>query len=123
MNIALWIAQGVLATMFLMAGVMKSTQPKEKLSNMAWTSRSSLQKIRFIGVSEILIGLGLVLPWLTGILPILTIVAAGALILVMILAIAEHVKHKERKDIITNLVFIAIAAFVIWGRYSAELLG
>lgn len=118
MNIALWIAQGILAVMFVMAGLMKSTQSKEKLSTMDWTTRHSIGKIRFIGISELLIGLGLVLPWLTGILPILTIVAAAALVLVMILAIADHAKHKENKSIITNVVIIAIAAFVIWGRYS-----
>lgn len=123
MNITLWIAQGILSAMFIMAGLMKSTQSKEKLSTMAWTARHSLGKIRFIGISELLIGLGLVLPWVTGILPILTIVAAAAIVLVMILAIVDHAKHKENKSIITNVVIIAIATFVIWGRYSVELLG
>lgn len=118
MNIALWVAQGILGAMFLMLGLMKSTQSKEKLSKIAWTTRSSMQKIRFIGISEFLIGLGLILPQLTGVMPVLTVIAAATLALVMILAIVEHLKYKETKEIATNVVLMVLALFVAWGRYA-----
>ncbi|WP_420643045.1 DoxX family protein [Candidatus Leptofilum sp.] len=50
MNIALWIAQGLLAVAFLMAGGMKVMQPKEKLAeNMAWVEDFLANTIKGIG--------------------------------------------------------------------------
>ncbi len=72
--------------------------------------------IKFIGVSELLIGLGIVLPQLTGILPILTPVAAIALCLVMVLAAIDHYKSKEMKEVGINIFIFALSAFVVYGR-------
>ncbi|MBK9671996.1 MAG: DoxX family protein [Bacteroidetes bacterium] len=117
MNTALWIVQGLLSAMFVMAGLMKATLPKEKLSKMSWTARHSASKIKFIGFSELLIALGLILPGLTGILPILTTVAALALSLVMVLAAFDHFKNKEMKELGVNLFVIVLALFVSYGRF------
>lgn len=68
MNIAVWIIQGILALMLLMAGIMKSTQPKDKLvKSLPWVNDFSLQTVRFIGISELLGAIGIVVPQLTGI--------------------------------------------------------
>jgi hypothetical protein len=73
MNVFLWIVQAVLAAMFVLAGIMKSTQPKEKLApKLPWVQDFSAGTVRFIGVAELLGGLGLILPAATGIAPILT---------------------------------------------------
>ena len=49
MDIAVWIIQGILALMFLMAGIMKSTQPKDKLvKSLPWVNDFSSQTVRFI---------------------------------------------------------------------------
>lgn len=117
MNTALWAVQGLLGIMFTMAGLMKSTQPKEKLAKMAWTARYSSGMIKFIGVSELLIGLGLVLPQWTGILPVLTPIAALALVAIMVLAAIDHFKAGENKEIGINVFIGALAAFVAWGRF------
>ena len=59
MNVALWIVQAVLAVAFVLAGVMKSTQPKEKLQpKLPWVKDFSLGTIRLIGIAELLGGLG-----------------------------------------------------------------
>ena len=87
MNTILWIFQGLLAAMFTMAGITKSTQPKEKLEKQfPWVKDFSLNTVRFIGLSELLGAIGLIVPWLTGILPVLTPVAALGLCLIMVLA-------------------------------------
>jgi len=117
MNIALWIVQGLLAAMFVMAGLMKLFQSKEKLARLAWTARQSVGMIKFIGLSEFLIGLGLILPQLTRILLILTPIAAIALCLIMVLAAIDHFKNKEMKEIGINLFVMALAAFVVYGRF------
>ena len=84
MNTTIWIIQGILALMFFMAGFMKSTQPKEKLvTSLPWASDFNILTIRFIGISELLGAIGIVVPEYTGILPILTPIAALGLILVI----------------------------------------
>ncbi|WP_436839119.1 DoxX family protein [Nonomuraea angiospora] len=63
MNVVLWIVQAVLAAMFGMAGVMKSTQPKDKLApRLPWVEDFSAGTVRFIGIAEPAGALGLILP-------------------------------------------------------------
>lgn len=121
MNTALWITQGILAAMFAMAGVMKSTQPIDKLlkSGITWADRFSLSTVRLIGFSELLGAIGIILPWLLTIVPVLTPVAASGLAVVQFLAIFHHAKHKESKAIIFNIVLLSLAAFVAYGRFNA----
>jgi len=117
MNIALWIVQGLLIAMFVMVGVMHAIQPKEKLARNAWTVRHTAGMIKFIGISELIIGLGLIIPQLTGIIPILTPIAALALCLLMILAAINHYQHNEMKEIGINIFVMVLAAFVAYGRF------
>lgn len=77
LNIALWVAQALLAAMFLMAGAMKSTQPIEELGkSMPWVNDFSVVFVRFIGISELLGGIGLLLPAFLRIKPFFTPLAA-----------------------------------------------
>jgi uncharacterized membrane protein YphA (DoxX/SURF4 family) len=120
MNTPIWIAQILLALAFGMAGIMKATQPKEKLAaNMAWVNDFSQTQVRGIGTLEFLGAVGLILPALTGILPVLTPIAAVGLILVMIGAIFTHIRRKEYGIIVVNAVLLAIAAFIAYGRFVA----
>ena len=118
MNTALWIAQGVLAVMFGMAGVMKSTQPIDKLlkSGVTWADRFPLSTVRIIGIVELLGAVGVILPWALNIVPLLSPVAAGGLALVQLLAFLHHIKYNEGKAMLFNVVLFAIAAFVAYGR-------
>jgi hypothetical protein len=92
----------------------------EKLSKFNWTTHSSEGFVRFVGVSELLIGAGLVLPQLTGILPLITPLAALSLCMIMVLAIAEHVRYKEIHEIGKNVIIILLAAFVALGRFALD---
>ncbi|MBC7876282.1 MAG: DoxX family protein [Anaerolineales bacterium] len=119
MNIALWIAQGLLAAMFLMAGVMKTFQVEKVKVQMPWAKDRSDGFIRFVGISELLGGLGLILPLVTGILPWLTVLAAIGLTIIQLLAIfTEHLPKKEYNIIPVNIVMLALAVFVIFGRFT-----
>ncbi len=121
MNIALWIAQGVLALMFAMAGAMKATQSKEKLAaskQMGWVEDFSPTILKTIGILEILAAIGLIAPMLTGILPWLTPLAAVGLVLTMIGAIVTHLRRNETQGAIKNVVLLLIAAFVAYGRLA-----
>ena len=119
MNIAIWIIQGILAAMFGMAGVMKSTQSKEKLApQLPWVNDFSMTVVRLVGISELLGAIGLIVPWATGIQPILTPIAAAALAFVMILAAIYHLTKGEYKAIVFNIVLGGLAVAVAYFRYT-----
>jgi len=118
MHILLWIAQVLLACAFGMAGVMKATQPIDALTQagIAWASQVPLALVRFIGVSELLGAIGLILPAATKIKPFLTPLAALGLLTIMILAMAFHLSRGEIQATPINIVLGGLAAFVAWGR-------
>lgn len=119
MNIALWIVQGFLG-MFIIAGIMKATQPKEKLAlRMPWVNDFSASQVKLIGVSQILGGIGVIVPWATGIAPFLTVLAALGLALVMVFAAIYHLRKGEYKEIGVNAFFFALAIFVAVGRFAS----
>lgn len=121
MNIVLWILQILLGLLFLAAGAMKATQSKEKImesgERMAWVEDFSPTTIKIIGVLELLGGLGLILPQVTGILPWLPPAAAIGLVLTMIGAILTHIRRRDgAQPIVMNVVLLLLAAFVAYGR-------
>ncbi|MDJ0755078.1 MAG: DoxX family protein [Ardenticatenaceae bacterium] len=124
MDIVLWILQALLAVMFLMAGLMKATRSKEQIKEsggerMAWVDSLSEGQVTTIGVLEVLAGIGLILPQLTGILPILTPLAAVGLVLTMIGAALLHIQRGDgAQSIMTNIIILLLAAFVAYGRFA-----
>ena len=118
MNMALWIVQILLALLFGLTGMMKVIQPKEKLvQRMKWVEETAPSTVKAIGAVEILGAMGVVLPMLTGILPILTPLAAVGLGLTMIGATLTNLRHNEYLHIAVNVVMLALAAFVAYGRF------
>jgi uncharacterized membrane protein YphA (DoxX/SURF4 family) len=120
MEIAVWIVSGVLALGFVGGGAARALLPLDRLSRMGWPWASELPRslLRTVGGLEVAGGLGLVLPVLTGILPILTPIAACCLALVMVLAIAFHVRRRSWRDIPVNAVFAAACLFVAVARFA-----
>jgi uncharacterized membrane protein YphA (DoxX/SURF4 family) len=117
LHIGLWIAQALLAFAFVSAGAMKSTQPIAKLAEMmVWPGAIPEGLVRFIGVSEFLGGVGLILPAITRIKPILTPLAGVGLATIQALAIFFHLSRGEYGALPFNLTLGALAAFVAWGR-------
>ena len=120
MNIALWIAAGLLAVAFLAAGLAKLVQPREKLaSNMGWVEDFSDGPVKLIGLLEVLGAVGLILPAITKIVPILVPLAATGLALLMVGAIVVHARRGEKQAIPVNVALLALALFVAWGRFGA----
>ena len=120
MNTVLWIVQGILVVMFLMVGMMKLMQPKEKMAEkMGWVEDFSQTQVRGIGVLEVMGALGLVLPMLTGIAPILTPIAAIGLALTMVGAFMTHMRRKDPMVPmgVMNIMLFAMAVFVAFGRF------
>lgn len=120
MNVVLWIVAGVLAAAFLGAGVMKVSRPKEQLasSGMAWVEDFSPGMVKFVGAVEILGALGLILPAVLDIAPVLVPLAALGLVLAMIGAAVVHVRRKELNTIAPSVVLLVLSAVVVWGRFG-----
>ena len=119
MNIVLWVVQILLALAFLMAGTLKATQPIDKLAaRMQWVnSLRPPRLVRVIGLLEVLGAIGLILPAVTGILPWLTPLAAGGLVLTMIGAMMLHARRSEVAHIAPNVILLLLAAFIVVGRF------
>lgn len=119
MDIALWIAAGLLALAFLAAGGMKLTQPKEKLAaaGMGWTEDFSATGVKLIATAEVAGAIGLILPPLVNIAPVLAPVAATGLLVTMVGAAIVHVRRGEGQAVVAPLVLGLIAAFVGYGRF------
>lgn len=117
-NIGLWIVQVVLAGVYAMAGFMKLSQPIEALvaSGMSYAGDYPELLTRFIGTMELLGAIGIILPAATRILPRLTPLAAVGFALIQVLAMGVHISRGEFMVLPMNLVLLALALFVIWGR-------
>ncbi|HLT30595.1 MAG TPA: DoxX family protein [Myxococcaceae bacterium] len=119
LRIALSIAQALLGVMFFMVGLMKTFQPLEAIgASLPWVLEYPAALTRFIGISELAAGVGLVLPGLLRIKPFLVPLAAAGLVVVMILAAGFHALRGEFGAIPMNLVLGGLAAFIAWGRHK-----
>ena len=109
----LWTLQGLLAALFLFAGAMKLIVPLEAL-----VAQSSLPGwfLLFIGVAEVLGGLGLILPGLVHIQTRLTPLAAAGLVIIMFGATALTVADGHVAPAVMPLVIGILAAFIAYGR-------
>ncbi|MGB8406207.1 MAG: DoxX family protein [Mycobacterium sp.] len=120
MNLTLWILAGVLAFAFAGSGVMKLVVPKDKLitAGQGWAENVDPNAIRLIGVAELAGAIGLIVPPLVHIAPVLVPLAAVGLALVMVGAIVTHGRRKEYPNVVVNLVLLAMALVVAWGRFG-----
>ena len=114
MNVALWIIQGLLAALFLFAGGMKLITPIEEMTRQiampGWF-------LRFIGVAEMLGGLGLIFPWLLRIRAKLTPLAAAGLTVIMIGATVITLSMGEMLMALVPFVTGLLCLFVAYGRW------
>lgn len=121
MNVALWIAAIVLAVTFLLSGSLKLVMSKERMiaTRQTGVKPFPLPAIRVIAACELLGVLGIVLPWATGIAPVLTPLAAVGMVGLMIGAAVSHSSLREYPQAALNLTLLAIAAFVAVGRFAS----
>lgn len=123
MNVFLWILQVVLAFVFLMAGSMKLMKSRSEVAaarpdQMGWVEDVSDGTFRLAGAAEVLGALGLVLPGVTGVAPVLVPLAAAGLAVTMILAAIFHTRRGESQSVAFNIVLAVLALIVVWGRFG-----
>lgn len=121
MSIAVWIVSWLLAVAFLAGGLVRLVVPAATYGawpNQQWITAVPRAGIVAISLAEIAGALGLILPQLTGIAPVLTPLAACGLALIMVGALVFHIRRRERPNIPVALVLIALLLFVAIARFA-----
>ncbi len=123
MNLTLWIITGLLAAVALTGGISKTFVPKEKLAHVAgggWTSDHTDGFVKTLGVLELLAVAGLVLPAAIDVAPVVVPITAVCWVLLMIGAMTTHLRRGEHPFVVLNLVYLALAALIAWGRFGPQ---
>ena len=119
MNLYLWIAQVILALIFLGSGIAKATMSRERMAATGQTGAASqpLGLVRFVAGCEILGAAGLIVPIALGTDRSLTPLAAIGLAIIMVGAARIHSKLREAKAVAVNMLLLALCIFVAYGRW------
>jgi len=119
LNIVLWILQGILAAFFAFPGFLKVSLSKSALIEKKMLAQGdSIVPVRFIGIMEVLGVIGIILPWLLNVWPILTPAAAVGFAIVMIGAFAVHFTKKDYKILPVLVLAFFISVAVAWFRFN-----
>jgi putative oxidoreductase len=120
MNIALWVVQVLAALAFGSHGFLMAAGSQRMRERVRWVRALPTPIVRVLGVLEILGAIGVIVPAATGILPSLTVAAAGGLVAMMLLAILFHITRREWPNIGLNIVLGALGFAVAYGRLVIE---
>ena len=106
MNLALWIVAGVMAAAFSAGGIAKLVLPKDKIAAApggAWVDAFSPGAVKALGVAPVLVPL-----------------AAVGVVLLMAGAVVVRLRYGGVGAIPADLAYLAVAAFVAWGRLGPQ---
>jgi len=124
MNAALWSVAGLLTAVYLVAGSTKLFIPQKKLAatvqSAEWVMDFGASSLKAIGAFEILGAVGLILPAVLDIAPVLVPFAALGLVVVMAGAVIVRIRRHEFKYAPLDMIYLALAAFVVIGRFGPE---
>ncbi len=122
MNVALWTVAGILAAVLLVSSITKLLVPRENLAAIGrageWTPDFSPRFLKAIAVPELLGAVGLIMPAVLDIAPILVPLAASGAVLLFAGAATMRFRRGERATIVVDLGYLAMAAFVAAGRFG-----
>lgn len=116
MNILLWMTQLLLAGVFAVSGYRKIFMYDSADGILPRPNALPKRAAGFVGTCELLAAVGLVLPWLLGVLRWLTPLAALGCAILMVLAAGFHVVRREYKRTVIPAVLLVLALFVAYGR-------
>ena len=119
MNIILWILQALFALLFLFAGVTKFLYSVEEMNAQSPVVLPGLF-LHFIGLCEVLGGLGLILPSLLRIKPLLTSWAALGLAIIMVGATVIGLMGPMKGAAVFTFVICLLCLFVAYGRWRVK---
>jgi hypothetical protein len=123
MNLTLWIVTLLLAAVALLGGATKTLVPKQKLARAhggGWTGDASAGFVKSLGLLELLAAVGLILPAVVDVAPVMVPVTATCWIALMIGAMITHGRRGEARFAALNLFYLVLALVVAWGRFGPQ---
>jgi hypothetical protein len=122
LQLSIWTVQVLAFVAFVSTGLVKLVKPIPELAAMwPWTGQLPVPVVRTLAIVDIAGGLGVLLPSLTRIMPRLTVIAAWCCVTLQIFAMAFHISRGEAAVTPINVVFLALVAYVAWGRNRAPI--
>jgi DoxX-like family len=120
MLIAVWIVSGLLALAYLFSAGAKILLSHDKIVESAsWATGWAPGRVKALGVIEILGAVGMIVPPLVGIVPVLAPIAAVGLVLYQVAAIIVHLRHHDDpKGLLPNFLLLLAALFVAVVRFA-----
>jgi hypothetical protein len=121
MNLTLWIAAGLLAAIAMAGGISKTFIPKATLAAQhggEWTQDASTGFIKTLGVLELLAAVGLILPAVLDVAPVMVPVTAVCWVALMAGAMTTHGRLGQSELVLLSTVYLALAVFIAWGRFG-----
>lgn len=122
MNIALWIITVLAAAAYLVGGGAQILLTKQRYralgASQHWVDDFDAGHIKAIGVTKLVGAVGLVLPGIVGVAPVLVPLAACGLMLVMAGAATTRFRRSEWKYMVGDVIYLAVFAFIAWGRFD-----
>ena len=116
-RISLWVAQALLFFAFTSAGLVKLLTPIPQLAAMMpWAGEYSPTFVHIIALIDLAGGIGILLPALTRIMPSLAVLAALGCTVLQVFAMVFHLSRGEAPVLPVNVLLLALAVFVLWGR-------
>ncbi len=112
----------VLAIAFLLSGGMKLVRPPAalKTTGMMWVDDFTPVNVKLIGAAEVIGAIGLILPLVTGIAPVLSPIAAVCLALVMVGAVIVHARRSESFIPALVLAVLSVLSAIVGFIYLAR---
>jgi hypothetical protein len=121
LNVGLWVVQGLIALTFVGGAIWKFLTPLSTIAGMIpWAGDVPPAFFYFTALVDLLGGIGVILPTITGIAPRVASAAAVGCATLMVCAIVFHVARGEAANTPFNFVMLGLAAFVAWGRFTSR---
>lgn len=114
MEATIWILKTLVSLLFVLVGIFKLTLPKTKLldKGMKGLINMDQKQIKLAGFLEVLGAIGLILPSLVKIYPLLSAVSSIGLALTMIVAI--KINYQLKLSVIPNIIILILCLFIAY---------
>lgn len=121
MNTFVWTLQLGLGVLFTLHGAALLIMPPQLEGQLA---RLPYPKgfLRFIGLCELLGGLGLVFPWWLGTVSVLTPLAAAGFAIILVGAAATHLRANEMQQVVVISTLVSLMVVVIFARWGGRVI-
>ena len=120
MNLLLWVLQVVLALLCISGGMYQIFKLDELAKGVAAMRALPQGLWKLLGAVGCVAGLGLIVPGVTQLLPILTPIAAALVAVQSLLISGFYLRFRDKAPLPYSLVMVLLAVAISYGRFSLQ---